>query len=165
MSVLDWLLIIFLALAFVSGFHMGFIYKLGSLVGTVLGIIIAGQYYETVAPFVGGGVGGKITAFLLIISLTNTIVGLIFYVVNKVFNIVAIIPGLKFVNRFLGAILGVAQRFLVFSIVLYFANKFADVDAVVQTLEKSKLAPTFIQVGEMLAGLLPQAIQELDSFL
>lgn len=165
MSSLDWIILILLIFAFISGLKMGFIYKLGSLFGTIVGIILAGRYYDSIDIFFGGGIGGKIAAFLAIIAVTGALVGLVFRMIDKVFKIIAVIPGLKSVNRLFGAVLSVMQRTAFVSITVFFLNKFHGYAPVENFLDASRFAPTFIWIGNLISPLLPLALQQIQSLL
>ena len=165
MTLIDWLLIILLLLAFGSGLKMGFIYKLGSLIGIIVGIIMAGRYYDSIDVFFGGGAGGKVIAFIVIMTIVSNIIGLIFKIINKFFNIIAIIPGLKSINRLLGGVLSVVQRVAALSIVALFLSKFQSIAEIAKLFETSALIGFFVKIGNILSPLLPAAISQVQSLI
>ncbi|MBI2411138.1 MAG: CvpA family protein [Candidatus Kerfeldbacteria bacterium] len=121
MTTLDIALILWLTLSFFSGFRMGFIYKAGTVIGFGIGIIFASQYTPLL---VGVHTSPLKTAavFFLILSLVSKCCGLIAWFINKLFNIIAIIPFLKTFNRLLGGVLGVMLSCFIASSVLFIAQ-------------------------------------------
>lgn len=162
---LDWLLIILLILGFLSGLWVGFIHKVGSLLGTILGIIIGSRYYDSIDMLFGGGPGGKIIAFMALLTLTSFVVGIIFRIINRIFHLIAIIPGLKSFNRLLGGLMALLQRIIIFSIVFYYLQGLTNIETVAKFLEGSKIVPIFISLGEIIAPLLPELWQEAQTLI
>lgn len=163
MNIIDWIIIAAFVLAFFSGLKAGSIYKIGSLIGTIVGIIIAGRYYVQFSGIFGGGIGGKTFAFLFLMTLVSNLIGLVFRLVNKAFNIIAIIPGLKSLNRLLGGVVSVVQRIAVFSILFYFLSKYQELEPIAKIFANSKFAETLATWGQLLAPLLPASIREVQS--
>jgi uncharacterized membrane protein required for colicin V production len=152
------------------GLWFGVIHMVGAFAGIIIGAVAAGRFYEGVgswiAPFVNGNVNlAKVIAFVLTFILINRLVGLAFWVVEKIFKIISVIPFLKTFNRLLGAALGLFEGTLVLGLVVYFASRFP-VSAVADALLKdSQVAQALYPIGAMLAPLLPQAVRMLQSFM
>src|SRR4029077_15006219 len=110
-----------------GGFWTGLIQSIGGLVGLFLGSIIASRNYvhfgDLMTPvFNGNHLLANIFAFILIFMIVTRLVGLSFYFVNKIFNFIAIIPGLKFLNRLGGGIFGFLEGALFIGITLQFMS-------------------------------------------
>ncbi|PIY96963.1 MAG: hypothetical protein COY66_02215 [Candidatus Kerfeldbacteria bacterium CG_4_10_14_0_8_um_filter_42_10] len=163
MTFLDWILIILLISFIFSGFKGGLIYSLGTLLGIVVGALVAGRLYEPLAGLVGNDANwAKIAAFLLVFVVVNQLIGLIFYVINKVVKIAMIIPFLGLINRLGGAIFGFIEGILFLGISLFFITRFDLADKIVEILGDSSLVPMFARIGKALAFLLPEVVKGLD---
>jgi len=164
----DLILLIILAGFIASGFWFGIIHMIGSLVGLVVGAWAAGHYFEAVASFGAPWIGGnmnlaRIIAFFLIFVIVNRLFGIIVYLAEKVFNIIAIIPFLKTFNRLLGAAFGLIEGTLVLGLAVYFAGRFSFTTAFAAALQASQLAKSLKIIGAVLAPLLPQAVRAIQS--
>jgi membrane protein required for colicin V production len=164
----DLVLLIILAGFIASGFWFGIIHMIGSLVGLVVGAWAAGHYFGAVAnvitPWIGGNINlARIIAFFAIFVIVNRLFGLIVYLAEKVFNIIAIIPFLKTFNRLLGAAFGLIEGTLVLGLAVYFAGRFSFTAAFGAALQASQLAKSLKLVGAILAPLLPEAVRAIQS--
>jgi membrane protein required for colicin V production len=161
MNILDWIIIGVLLFYLVSGFRAGFILKIGSLLGLILGIIIAGRNYQTVSGWFGGSILWDIAAFILIMVLVSVIVGFVAMVVNKIYNFAAIIPGFKLVNRLGGAIVGVIEGsiFLGIILVLLVGIWNPEQGSIQKLYQESKLHGPIVSFGKWFGGLLPDAVR------
>ena len=148
-----------------GGFWTGLIQSIGGLVGLFLGEIIASRYYEhfsgLVSPlFNGNQIFAKMFAFILIFLIVTRLVGLAFYLVNKIFNFIAIIPGLKFLNRLGGAIFGFLEGGLFVGITLQFMVRLPISAHLAQTVHDSKLATYFLMLTAWLVPLFPKILKQ-----
>ena len=122
-SIIDLIFIIILFGFGFYGFFFGLIRTIGSLSGIIVGAWAAGHYYLIVFGwiknlFLGYDAFGKIAVFLLFFAIINRLVVLLFSLINNAFGIVSIIPFLKSINRFLGAIFGLILGALILAVVL-----------------------------------------------
>ncbi|MBI2099445.1 CvpA family protein [Candidatus Uhrbacteria bacterium] len=167
MSFVDIILLIILGGFVLFGFWFGIIHTLGALVGTVAGAYVAGHYFASIAEFFSGRFGGslpvwKIIVFIIVFTIVNRLVGLVFYLIEKIFKILTIIPFLKTINRLAGAVLGFAEGALVLGLILHVAGAIP-VSAVF--LEKivgpSEIGRWLIGIARVLLPLLPEALRVL----
>lgn len=126
MATIDWVIIILLALGAVSGFMKGFFKQLAAVVGLIAGLLVARALFvglgEQLAVAVGTSVTfGQILAFLLIGLIVPLVLSLLASALTKIVDM----TGLGFINRLLGAVLGVIKYALVISLVIHFID-FAD---------------------------------------
>lgn len=168
MNTVDLVLLIVLGGFIVSGFWFGIIHMVGSLVGLVVGAWAAGHYFQALAnmvtPWLGGNANlARILAFFFIFVLVNRLFGVIVWLAEKVFKIIAIIPFLKTFNRLLGAIFGLIEGTLVLGLAVFFSSRFAFTAAFAAALQGSQLAKSLYAVGAILAPLLPQAVRAIQS--
>ena len=170
MTILDLILILILFFFTFSGFWFGLIHTLGALVGTIAGVLVAGNYFETAADlispiFMGNQNLAKIVGFLLIFIIVNRLVGLIFWLINKIFNVIAVIPFLKTINRLAGAVLGFFEGSLVLGVVLIMIGKFPFANFIIPAVDASSVAKYLISVGKVLLPLLPELVRQARSYL
>ena len=170
MTFIDIALLVALGGFILAGFWFGVIHMIGSLLGLVLGAVMAGRYYDEAAawatPFLGGNAKlASLLMFFLIFVLVNRLIGLLVLVVDKVFKFIAIIPFLKTFNRLLGALFGLIEGTLVLGLVVYMAGRFPVSDAFTTALQGSQIAKPLHVIGTLLAPLLPKALQALKSVI
>ena len=151
-----------------GGFWTGLIQSIGGLVGLFVGEILASRYYEhfsnLVAPvFNGNQILAKVFAFILIFLLVSRLVGVAFYFVNKIFNFIAIVPGLKFINRLGGAVFGFLEGALFIGITLQFIARLPISTPFATTIANSSIAPYFLNVTAWLVPLFPGALKEAEN--
>lgn len=169
MTLFDVILLIILLGFILFGIFFGFIHALGSLVGVVAGAWVAGHYYmpfaDWLTPFLAGNeMWAKVIAFLIIFTLVNRLVGLIFHIIGKVFNIVSIVPFLKSINRLLGAVLGFFEGVLVIGIAIYIISQF-DVSPWLNNLfANSKIAKYFVDTSAIIKPLIPDAVKQMQGY-
>lgn len=166
MTSLDFLLILFLGGYVLAGWGAGLIHGVGSLVGIFLGVLAASRWFAWLAPKLKGAMGetaATIIAFALIFLVVTRLVGLAFAVLNRVFNLVAIVPGMKMTNRFLGAVLGFLEGVFAVGITLHFVSRLPFGETVTNALEASALAPLFAAPTAWLVGLMPEVIRTAES--
>ncbi|MFA6410406.1 MAG: CvpA family protein [Candidatus Buchananbacteria bacterium] len=170
LTILDLILILVLFLFIAFGFALGLVETIGALVGVILGAWAAGAYYEPMGawlePFLlGNGNLARIVAFILVFTIINRLIGLVFWFVNKIFNVVTLIPFTKSLNRFLGAILGLLEGVLVLGLILYFVSRFISADWLISVLASSKMAIILIDISSILTPLLPELLKQLKSVI
>lgn len=168
LTILDLILVFLVFLAVSFGFVTGLIQAMGALIGLVAGSWLAGQFYEQVAGwltpiFLGNVITAKIVAFILIFTLVNRLVGLLFWMIGKVFNLVSFIPFTKTINRVLGALFGLAEGVLGLGLSLYFINQIAISPWLHEIIAASHVAQWLILASSILVPLLPTIIQTVQT--
>ena len=167
LTILDLVLILILFLFIAFGFALGLVQTIGALIGVVLGAWLAGIYYEPVGAWLdpillGQSATARIIAFILIFTLINRLIGLIFWFINKIFNIISIIPFTKSLNRLLGAIFGLLEGTLALGIILYFASQFTISEWWMGIISGSKVALWLIEMAGILTPLLPELLDKVN---
>jgi membrane protein required for colicin V production len=167
--ILDFVLIVLLAGFVLFGLWFGFVHTLGALAGTVVGAFAAGRFYEPIASFFSGTFGWdhnlmRVIAFLVLFVLVNRLVGLLFYLVERTFRFISIIPFLGAIDHLLGVILGFFEGALVLGLTLYFATKFP-VGPLAAMITGSSVAKWLIATASVLIPLLPKFVQGLQGML
>lgn len=168
MTTLDYIISAVLFAFVWLGFWSGFIRTLGSIVGLFLGVAAASHYYEKFSGifkfFLLAGMS-QFSAFILITIVVSKLTGVVFWIIDKLFRIVSIIPFLKTFNRLLGAILGFAEGVLVVGVALFFASKIAVFPAFTDAITASNLAEPLIFAAKVFLPLIPDALKQAQGAL
>ena len=170
MSILDFILLIILFGFTFAGFWFGLIHSIGALVGTVAGVIVAGNYFawlgSIIQPILMNNENlAKIIAFILLFIIANRLVGFIFWIIGKVFNVLTVLPFLKTINRLSGAVLGLVEGILVLGIILVMIGKFPFSSYIIPAMDTSQVAKFLVNAGKILMPLLPDVIEYTKSYL
>lgn len=170
MILFDLILLLILGGFVLYGLWFGLIHTLGVLVGTIAGAFLAARWYEPVADWAGFLFGGrenlaKIVCFLILFIIINRLVGLVFWLIDKVFSFFKIVPFLSTINRLLGAVFGFLEGTLVLGLTLFIAEKYPLGDWFMNSLADSKVADYFITVGKILMPLLPEVLRQIKSLI
>lgn len=171
MSIFDVVLLISLAGFVFYGIFFGLIRTFGTFAGVLVGAFLASRFYLPISDwlnsfFFGYGNLGKVVVFILLFSLFNRLTGFAFYLLDRAFNIISIIPFLKTFNRLGGAILGFITGSLILGLILYVASKYAIVGYWFgDNLVNSKVAPFLLKVANFLLPLLPEVLKKIQSLI
>lgn len=170
MSHLDIILLIILGGFTMFGLWFGFIHTLGALIGTFVGAFLSSHFYEPIANWVWSMTGGnlnlvKLIVFILLFIIANRLVGFVFWLIEKVFNVLKIIPFLSTINRLLGGILGLAEGVLSLGLFLFFISKFPFSEWLSNSLAASNVTASLIKISSILWPLLPAALKQVQSYL
>jgi len=147
------------------GAKKGFLQAVGSIIGLVVATIVAGQFYEWLANFLGGSNLSVFIAFIILFSIVLKVVGLVFWGMGKVFQLISIVPFLQTFDRMFGAVLGLVSGILSLAVIVYFVNKFPFNDWVIDQLKDSVVAPVLLMVSYIFLPLLPEALKKVKSII
>lgn len=165
MTILDIVVVLILAVFFFKGFSLGLVRAVGTFIGLVVGLWLAGRYYQTMGDWlVGWGLpeafsaaAGYIAAFIAAVWAVSLLV----WMADRVFRFLAIIPGMKLANNVLGGVLLLIVGTIIVGVVLYVAGKFsAPGSSTKQALEKARVAPLVTAAAWVAAPLIPTAIEQ-----
>jgi len=93
-------------------------------------------------------------------------VGMGFYLIEKIFNVLAIIPFLKGINKIAGAIFGFIEGTFTFGLIIYVASRYTFIDTFLgQQLSVSKISPLLMKLVNILTPLFPEALKVLKSII
>lgn len=167
MFLVDVILVAIIGLFVLFGFLFGLVHTLGSLVGTILGTVLASRLiepaFEKFGSFLGGGAIAKIVLFVIIFILLSRVIGLLFWVVEKVLGIFAMVPFASVFNRLLGAVFGFVEGVIVVGVVLFFALQYLPNDAVRAALEQSNVATYLLAITAAIQVVYPEATKTISS--
>lgn len=150
---IDWIILFVLLWTSLSGFWGGFIYKIGSIIGGVIGIGLAIRFYD----FFHGGPFVQIGTFLAITIVSMEVVGFFFRLLDHLFHLFAIIPGLKLLNRIGGGLIGFLQGAIFLSLIFWFVNlkSIALPPQLLQSIDHSLFVPWLLSFGNLFIQLFP----------
>ena len=133
----------------------------------ILLIILSGfVFYLTVFDWVknlffGHELAGKVITFIVLFTLINRLIGFIFVLLDRTFDLISIIPFLKTINRLAGAALGFIEGGLVLGLALLFISE----TAFSGWLAASKVAPFLIGFAKAIMPLLPGLLERVKGVM
>ena len=171
MSYFDIGLLIILAGFIGNGFAKGLIRLLGQVVGLIVASYVASHFYLTfyewgknLTHFSDGT--EKFLAFIILLLVITSVVGVVFILIEKIFNLVSIIPFTKLINRLLGGALGLLEGSLSLGLILFVAARYAWIGGLLgKQLVNSHVAPWLIKVATIIMPFLPDALKTLKSII
>lgn len=171
MSIFDISLLVILCGFIVNGLFQGLIRLIGRIAGLIVGAYVASHFYlgffgwwQNLA--VGHESIGKVIAFIILFILAAKLSDLFFVLLEKAFKIIAIIPGSRFINNILGAILGLFEGALFLGLIIYVISRYAFIGNFFGTqLTSSIVAPYLLKVVNIILPLLPEALKALKSVI
>jgi len=163
MGTLDIILLIIFFGFVGAGFYFGLIHTLGAIIGVVVGVLAAGQFYDEFASFfefimLKPSVA-KIIAFIVIFLVVSRLIGYMVHMMDKGFKLARLIPFATMVNRLGGALLGFFEATLVLGVILYVATNFEISPYINQAIDDSVLAGLFMTIATILTPLIPEALK------
>lgn len=163
MTVIDFIILLIIAGFVWKGIKLGLIESVGGIVGLFVGAFMASIYYDEVADVLvrilfGSQVLANVLGFLLVFILVNRAVALLFWIIDKIFHIIAIIPFLKTFNRLLGGIFGLIEGLIFIGIIVYFLSFAPFTGGLQQSVGDSKFAGIFETVGKIADPFIPDSV-------
>ena len=139
MTTLDFAIIGIIFIGAILGFTKGFIKQLSSIVGLIAGLLLARALFATVGEKLAVELGtsvsiGQTIAFFLIWLVVPLTISLLASMLSQAVEAIH----LGFINRWLGAGLGVIKFALLTSMIVYFIEYIDSKDNLIQSTTKSK---------------------------
>ena len=156
MNVLDIVILILLVVPTLIGLKMGIIKAVLSIVGVIIGVLLAGRFYEPLGnslTFISDPGIAKIVAFAIILIVVMIIAGIAAFMLKKIVS--AILLG--WVNRLGGAVLGFLLGAIFCGAILSVLGSFITDSDIVR---ESWLASVLLKTFPLVLAFLPD---ELDS--
>ncbi|MFH1647445.1 MAG: CvpA family protein [Chloroflexota bacterium] len=160
MSWLDIVILIIIAAPTLMGLKIGIIKAVLTGAGVVVGVILAGNYYERLAgalTFISQPGLARVVAFAIILIVVMLVAGVIAALIKKVVSVVL----LGWVNRLGGAILGFVVGAIFCGVVLTMWVKFLGIG---DSITGSALARVLLDSFPVVLGLLPSEFDSVRSF-
>ncbi len=161
MSWLDLVIVVVLAVGAFLGLRMGIIKAVLSLAGVIVGVVLAGQYYVTLAdvlPFFSEtSDAAKIVSFAIILIVVMVIAA----VAARFLKWAASVMMLGWVNRLGGAALGLVLGAIFCGALVAIWVKWLGAG---DTITESMIAPVLLDKFPMVLALLPDEFDAIRSF-
>ncbi len=171
MSIFDISLLVIWAGFTLNGLFKGIIKILGNFFGLIIGAYLASHYYLLLFDwwkdiFKEHQSFGKVISFLVLFFIVAFLVSLIFKLIEKFFNLIAIIPGSKYLNNLAGALLGCLVGALFLGLIIFVSSRYALIGNFFGVqLAASVIAPILLKVTNLILPLLPEALKALKSII
>jgi len=171
MSTFDIILLIILGAFTVSGLFKGIIRIVGRLVGLIAGAYIASRFYLNLYDWGknivnGHENAGKVIAFIILFVVVTRLVVWLFILLEKLFNFIAVIPGSKYINNLLGAVLGFLEGSLFLGLILFVISRYSLIGNFFgDQLTNSRIAPFLLKIVDIILPFLPEALKALKSII
>lgn len=173
MSIFDICLLAILVCAVLNGLFKGLINLLGRVVGLIVGAFVASHFYLVFFSwseniYKGHDSLGKILSFIILFVVVTKLTDLVFKLIEKIFNLIAVIPGSKYLNNLAGAALGFFEGALFLGLIIYVVSRYAFVGnllGISEQLKNSVIAPVLLKIVKVILPLLPDALKALKSVI
>lgn len=125
MSVLDIILLVFLALGLISGFRNGFFVEVASLVALIAGVYGAIHFSNFAAEFLLDKVDwNEKTVNIIAFAITFIVIVLIITLAGKALTKLADFAALGIINKLLGGLFGLLKMAVILSVILIIFDSF-----------------------------------------
>lgn len=160
MNWLDIVIIIILAVSALGGWKTGLIRAGLGWIGIIVGIVLAGDYYQALAKPLSGIFQGdlaRVLSFAVILAVVILLSHLIGLWLDKVVTVTL----LGWVNRLTGAAFGLLTGAIVMGAMIALWIKFLGMPG---TVERSAIAPLLLDRFPLVLALLPDEFEPVRSF-
>ncbi len=171
MSNFDIILIVILGLFALRGFTTGLIRAVGAFIGIIGGAFLASHFFLVLFPYVQGWFGGydnigKVICFIVIFIVSTWVIHFVFMLIDKTYNLLAILPFMKSINRLGGGILYLLVGAIVLGLLIYVVAKYAPAGTSVGIwLLTSKIAPWLLGVAKILMPFISGSLKNIQSLI
>jgi uncharacterized membrane protein required for colicin V production len=162
MPIIDIILIVIVIAFVLSGLYFGLIQTAGSLVGTFVGIGLSlyaiDPIYDTIGFLFGSLDAGvaKVIIFIVAFLLVSRLVGVIFWALDKFYNLFSFIPFTKSINKLLGALFGFVEGVVIVGAAVYFASAYLPAGEFKEMLDASMAGGYLITTLGAILAFLPE---------
>jgi len=167
MNYVDLFAIILIGGFVTSGLYFGLIHTLGSLVGTVISIVITSRLFVPIAEqlnflFGGNDLVAKIIVFTILFIVISRLVGLVFWILDKTVGVIFKLPFISTISKLAGGILGFIEGVFVVGAILYVLVRLGFEGSFMETIEASFMVKYLLGVVEVFAVLFPVWLSQIN---
>lgn len=164
MSIIDIIILVIIGLFVWKGVKLGLIEAIGGIIGLFIGAYAAGRYFlqvaEVIKPFLlNSEVFSRIVGFILVFLLVNRAVAIIFWIIDKVFHVIAVIPFLKTFNSLFGGIFGLLEGLIFIAVIVFFLSRSPFGGALQVKMEQSRFASMIGMASNVVKPFIPESAQ------
>ena len=155
MHLLDWILLLILAVSVISALVKGFVHEVLMMTATVLGILLATWKYQALAAHwtvIHQPALRDFLAWMAILCAVLVAAALIAHLARKLIEA----AGLRWFDRLLGGALGLVRGVVICIVLLVMLTVFP---FNLELLRNSRLAPDLLVAGDLFADVLPGTMQ------
>lgn len=169
MATFDLVLLLFLAAFVLLGFFAGLFQTLGSILGAFLGYFAAVRLAEPVGEilqplFFHNDQLAEAIAFILVFLLINRLIGLIFWVLAKAFQLLRFIPFVDVMNRIAGALLGFIEGMIVIGIIIRTMTRMLPDGDLAGLVSGSEIAQLLVTIAGWYDFVVPVGLRSIQSW-
>ncbi len=165
MNVLDFILLSLILAGAILGLRRGFILSAGKIVAMLIGIVVAGKYFLLAGQMFGATNMANFFAFLVIYFIVSKLIGIFFWLLGKILQIVMLLPFLHTINKFMGFVLGLVESIMILSVLTFFYSRFPFNPWVLGQARDSILCSIFLKISKIVMPLLPDVLATLKSLI
>lgn len=155
MNGLDLAILGLLFLFLVKGLWKGLVRQLSSLAGIVLGCFLSWSFSATLGPELARLTGWSPRVSVVVVGAMLFFVGiLVFFILGFYLEKLAALPVLAVLNRFGGALFGLAEGVVILAVLIYLLTLWPLV-ARKEVVKTSTLSPPFIHLGAVILQDMP----------
>jgi len=170
MTTIDIIILVVLALFVWKGIKLGLIESIGGILGLFLGAFLAGRYYDEVGEMIKGvlfnsEILANVLGFILAFIVVNRAVALLFWIIDKIFHVIAIIPLLKTFNSLLGGVFGLLEGLIFIGIIIFFLSLVPFTGNLQEKVEASRFAGVLKTVGKIADPFIPDTLPAFQDYL
>lgn len=167
MGLFDVILLIIIAGFALFGLWFGFIHTLGSLFGTLLGVYLASRYYDVLSVWLvhitgWDGNAARVIMFILAFFVINRLVGLVFWLVDRLLSIVTRLPFLSSINRMGGLVAGFLEGLITVGIAMILFDQFPFSERITAAVQESWVVPIAVGSAQVILALVPSVLERLN---
>lgn len=152
------LVLVMLLLGYVGmGVKDGFVHTLGRFLGAILGFLAARAWSIWLVGILGifmPAGWARLVAFVLIFIAITRIFGMVFKLVDGIFEIMKLLPFLKSIDKFLGAFLGFVEGLIFIGGAIYLILTFKLSPTLITWATSSSVAVWIYKIFHSVLGLL-----------
>lgn len=168
MSTFDIILIVILAGFGLFGLWFGLVHTLGSLLGTALGVYLSVRFYAGVAQWLIDVTGWsenvcKVVVFIAMFFIISRLMGLAFWLVERILRVFIGLPFIRSIDRLLGLIFGLLEGGVALGFIFYFIARFPVGDWFMGMVSRSMVVPYVAKLANIVMPLVPEAVRILKS--
>lgn len=158
------ILLILIILAFVFfGLFFGLVHTIGSLIITVLALLVAIHFsdaaFDTFGFILGGGETARVVIFILLFFVASRLLSIGLKFAGGLFYWFTYIPFANTFNRLLGALFGLVEGVLIVGVVIFYAMQVLPDDTLLQALQGSYLAKFLVAIMSALQVFFPESLR------
>ncbi|NMC51697.1 CvpA family protein [Candidatus Kuenenbacteria bacterium] len=170
MLVIDIILLIIILGFIINGWQLGLIKTLGALIGILVGVVLAGHFFNELAVLLTPVFGGRenlanIISFLAIFLIVNGLVAMGIWLLKGTLKLLSFVPFVKLVDHIGGAVVGLVCGVFVLGILIVVVYKYPVINFLTVYLEQSKIVPFIVKGSSVVMPLLPEAVKQVKDVL